>query len=175
MVEEIHPQFSTFRGTKKERDWKIWYHRLQTSVQTQFPHVWTACGYLLDAAEEDGVWLAGGELRCEDERSRTSCIGCASAVSSATGKLRLGTCTGRTTTRSHAATQHADHANVHDAYSDHAVPRLKIIFTLFKSSQYFIVYSKVVKGRVRALTVYKKLLSQTLVVVLWLHASRYGL
>lgn len=84
--------------------------------------------YLLDAAEEGGVWLAGGELSCDDERSRTPCTGCASAVSSATGKLRLGTCTGRTTTKSHAATQHADHANVHDAYSDHAVPRLKIIF-----------------------------------------------
>jgi hypothetical protein len=60
--------------------------------------------YLLDTADEDGVWLAGVELRCEVERSRTPCTGCVSAASSAVGMLRLGTCTGRTTTRSHAAT-----------------------------------------------------------------------
>ena len=64
--------------------------------------------YLLDAADEGGDWLAAVELRCEAERSRTSCTGCVSAVSSAAGMLvgmlRLGTCTGRTTTRSHAAT-----------------------------------------------------------------------
>jgi hypothetical protein len=87
--------------------------------------------YSLDAAEEDGVWLAGGKLSCEDERSSTPCTGCTSAVSSATGKLRLGTCTGRTTTKSHAATQHADHAYVQDAYSDHAAPKLKITFIFF--------------------------------------------
>lgn len=85
--------------------------------------------YLLDAADEGGVWLGAVELRCEVERSRTSCTGCVSAVSSAVGMLRLGTCTGRTTTRSHAATQHAYHANVHDAYSGHAILKLSIMFT----------------------------------------------
>jgi len=60
--------------------------------------------YLLEAVEEGGVWLPGGELRCEAERSRTPCTGCVSGVSSATGKLRLGACTGRTTTKPHAAT-----------------------------------------------------------------------
>lgn len=85
--------------------------------------------YLLDAADEGGDWLAAVELRCEVERSRTSCTGCVSAVSSAVGMLGLGTCTGRTTTKSHAAIQHADHAHVHDAYSGHAILKLSFMFT----------------------------------------------
>lgn len=111
--------------------------------------------YLLDAAEEGGVWLAAEELRCEAERSRTSCTGCMVVVSSATGKLSLGTCTGRTTTTSHAATQHANHAIVHDAYRDHAVSQLRVLFTFLKAVHILqTIYTNAVKGPVLLQTDY---------------------
>jgi hypothetical protein len=67
--------------------------------------------------------------------------------------LRLGTCTGRTTTRSHAATQHADHANVHDAYSGHAILKLSYYVYFLKAVHIFqTIYKNTGRGRISALT-----------------------